>query len=110
MRRQLAKLGNTIYSCRNIIISSSVEQPFVQSSVLAELRRKATEAAPSTGTMPSPSAIHDATPLKETYPTPYLYNAANREAREFYNNIGITATAFENADNETSRHNGSPVI
>ncbi|MDD7247949.1 MAG: U32 family peptidase [Prevotellaceae bacterium] len=110
MRRQLAKLGNTIYSCRNIIISSSVEQPFVQSSVLAELRRKATEAAPSTGTMPSPSAIHDAIPLKETYPTPYLYNAANREAREFYNNIGITATAFENADNETSRHNGSPVI
>ncbi|MBR4573255.1 MAG: U32 family peptidase [Prevotella sp.] len=41
IRKQLTKLGGTPYVCNDITIESDVEAPFIPSSVLAELRRKA---------------------------------------------------------------------
>ena len=41
IRRQLLKLGNTIYQCNQLEITTDAENPFIPSSLLAELRRKA---------------------------------------------------------------------
>ena len=41
-----------------------------------------------------------------TYPTPYLYNASNRKAKEFYKAQGIEADSFE-ISRENLDHSGS---
>ena len=43
IRKQLSKLGTTIFSARNITIESDINQAFVPNSLLAELRRTAIE-------------------------------------------------------------------
>lgn len=98
IKRQLLKLGNTIYQCDSIEIDTadSMERPFIPSSLLSAIRREVTEKAiRNTGTAP----IYINKVSEELYPreyaAPYLYNAANAEAIEFYNEAGIEADALE---------------
>ncbi|MBQ6681091.1 MAG: DUF3656 domain-containing protein [Prevotella sp.] len=119
--RQLTKLGNTPYCCDHIEIDEGADKYFIPSSMLAELRRKAimaiTPVSPSPSTQDSvpsvpqdsvPSAPQDSVPSVRsvvalpqqplpTYPYPYMYNIANRQARAFYEAQGLhpLAPAFE---------------
>lgn len=97
IKRQLSKLGTTIFSARDITIESDVNQPFIPNSLLAELRRMAVE----TDTEQTENNASNITRAQESgaipsrYEKPYLYNASNKAAQTFYNNIGIEATSVE---------------
>ena len=105
IRKQLQKLGDTPYLCRDIEIQEGL--PFMPSSVLSTLRREATsklmmrgeggEMRGEGGEMRGKRREmrdegHTEKPL---YNSPELYNAANREARDFYSRQGHEADAFE---------------
>ena len=99
-RRQLSKLGGTIYQCKDIEIDTDA---FIPSSVLANMRRDIVEEMYNLQfTMykshPSANTQHPA----PTYPTPYLYNASNHKAKEFYKEQGIEACSLEGFE-----HSGS---
>ena len=103
--RQLSKLGTTIYDCTNITIPDDFPW-FVPSSLLAQMRRDAcaevsehslTSKNPSPQTVhPSPQTVHPS-PLTYKNPSrpPYLLNASNTLAVEFYRQLGVEASAFE---------------
>ena len=100
IRRQLSKLGGTIYQCKDIEIDTDA---FIPSSVLANMRRDIVEEMYNLQfTMykshPSANTQHPA----PTYPTPYLYNASNHKAKEFYKEQGIEACSLEGFE-----HSGS---
>lgn len=113
IRKQLAKLGATIYTPRNISIISDVERPFISNSLLSELRRKAVETSPLTSQSVNTriaetkanSGIHI-----DNAPLPYLYNAANQKAQAFYDSMGIKATAFETSGKSSTSGNGHTLI
>lgn len=105
IRKQLQKLGDTPYQCHDIEIQEGL--PFMPSSVLSTLRREATgklmmrgeggEMRGEGGEMRGKRREmrdegHTEKPL---YNSPELYNAANREARDFYSRQGQEADAFE---------------
>lgn len=93
IRKVLSKLGDTPFVCRNVCIST---KDFIPSSMLANLRREVIEGILSQNIVheTSASAINE-TPIPH-YPTPYLYNAANKQAQEFYKERGINdACSFE---------------
>lgn len=99
IRRQLTRLGGTIYECERIDIAASLDRVFIPSSQLADLRRRAVEAITLTAT---PSTLASSTayapfPHDEYYTKhPSLYNATNRAARDFYARCGVsTAQGFE---------------
>lgn len=96
LRRQLTKLGGTIYSYADVVIDPSLNDLFVPSSTIADLRRRAVESIIPTV---SPEE-HDAPLLSssEAVPVPndayhqehtYLHNAVNEESRRFYASRGI---------------------
>lgn len=97
IKRQLTKTGNTIYECRSIDIRYQGEVPFIANSMLSELRRQALEGLANS----YESSKHPATELTDSnthvpeYRYSYLYNVANKEAKRFYAEKGIQATAFE---------------
>ena len=108
IRRQLSKLGGTIYQCKDIEIDTDA---FIPSSVLANMRREIIEETLS------PLSLHreragepkESRPTQgdlEGRPTPYLYNylynASNRKAKEFYKEQGIEADSFEIGTNESA--------
>ena len=104
IRRQLSKLGGTIYQCKDIEIDTKA---FIPSSVLANMRRMVIadrcwvleDCNIRENTIRqhlSPNTQHP------TYPTPYLYNASNRKAKEFYKAQGIEACSLEGFE-----HSGS---
>ncbi len=108
IRRQLSKLGGTIYQCKEIEIDTKA---FIPSSVLANMRREIIEETLS------PLSLHreragepkESRPTQgdlEGRPTPYLYNylynASNRKAKEFYKEQGIEADSFEIGTNESA--------
>lgn len=101
IKKQLTKTGNTIYTCSNIEINSILEQPFIASSILAELRRKAINGLDASKRMPiytnKKKAIHyqQGESVVPQYRYPYLYNAANDEAKRFYEERNTKAEAFE---------------
>ena len=103
--RQLTKLGNTLFVCDQLDIIGDADRYFIPSSMLAELRRKVVEeknikmansgvensvCQKNLATEGNPSCI-------SSYPFPYLYNIANKEARMFYEEHGLNtiAPAFE---------------
>ena len=97
IRRQLSKLGGTIYQCKDIEIDTKA---FIPSSVLANMRREAIEKTlsplPLKGGEPlTPSKHHFNEEPAPYYPIPYLYNASNRQARAFYKEQGINADSIE---------------
>ena len=95
--RQLSKLGTTIYDCTNITIPDDFPW-FVPSSLLAQMRRDAcTRVGDCSKTShPSPQTVH-LSPLTYKNPSrpPYLLNASNTLAVEFYRQLGVEASAFE---------------
>ena len=95
--RQLSKLGTTIYDCTNITIPDDFPW-FVPSSLLAQMRRDAcTRVGDCSKTShPSPQSVHPS-PLTYKNPSrpPYLLNASNTLAVEFYRQLGVEASAFE---------------
>ena len=95
--RQLSKLGTTIYDCTNITIPDDFPW-FVPSSLLAQMRRDAcTRVRDCSKTVhPSPQTVH-LSPLTYKNPSrpPYLLNASNTLAVEFYRQLGVEASAFE---------------
>ena len=111
--RQLTKLGGTIFECNDVDIPEDFNY-FIPSSLLADLRRKGVEAATesqhteqATSDNSHSSMVYGQRSMFNvqssmfnvqcpTYPLPYLYNAANSLARQFYLDQGITvAPAFE---------------
>ena len=102
--RQLSKLGTTIYDCTNITIPDDFPW-FVPSSLLAQMRRdacaevgdcsKTSHSSPQT-VHSSPQTVHPS-PLTYKNPSrpPYLLNASNTLAVEFYRQLGVEASAFE---------------
>ena len=97
IRRQLSKLGGTIYQCKDIEIDTKA---FIPSSVLATMRRNIVEKTlsplPLKGGEPLTPSKHPFNGEKvPAYPIPYLYNASNRQARAFYKEQGINADSIE---------------
>lgn len=100
IRKQLSKMGNTIFCVREISVADDYPY-FIPSSVLAELRRNLVEALLS---QPSVDDRHeriepeqDVKPLDA--PLPYLLNASNHLSRQFYSDLGIIADSFERQKN-----------
>ncbi len=103
IRKQLSKLGGTVFEAAGINIEESAKGLFIPSSVLAQLRRDAVDAYPK--------ALQEYNINKETtvdndvdgayaeYWTleykkhPYLYNVSNHAARAFYEKHGIEEVA-----------------
>lgn len=97
--RQLSKLGTTIYDCTNITIPDDFPW-FVPSSLLAQMRRDAcAEVSEHSLTSKNPSSLtsNSLSPLTYKNPSrpPYLLNASNTLAVEFYRQLGVEASAFE---------------
>lgn len=96
IRRQLSKLGGTIYQCKDIAIATDA---FIPSSVLATLRRNVVEQcladkpSDSPATTVSSDANTTQTPVPQDcgnkYATPYLYNVRNAYAQKFYAEQGV---------------------
>ena len=112
--RQLTKLGNTAYECSDVRLEDGVEQCFIPSSVLADLRRALITELDKKIQERKRITIHRTTRLdsdkaqsykfvREANPSqyqafPYLYNISNDVARKFYEQQGLTKPdeAFEN--------------
>ena len=97
--RQLSKLGTTIYDCTNITIPDDFPW-FVPSSLLAQMRRDVCAEVSEhslTSKNPSPLTSNSLSPLTYKNPSrpPYLLNASNTLAVEFYRQLGVEASAFE---------------
>ena len=112
---QLRKLGNTPFICENVRITPGSEWYFMPNKELSELRRRMVErllamegdsSVPVSGqeslsTSGEGSERNSPAPLKPWQPAyrdyPYLYNIANRSAKDFYAGQGLErlAPAFE---------------
>lgn len=98
IRRQLTKLGNTIYTCHDVTIIDNAGNPFIPSSVLAQLRRDLVltiETSSRERTDTQAATINHCVAEPPRYAMPFLYNAANNKAKAFYKSLGINALAFE---------------
>ena len=99
IRRQLSKLGGTVYECTVITFDSDFAY-FIPNSVLSELRRLLVEAlsvagksvldGSATESSRRTTGSASAEPVPH-YPYFYLYNIANHQARDFYQASGLTA-------------------
>lgn len=103
--RQLSKLGTTIFEADEITINTD---DFIPSSILSDLRRQLTERLATQSVVPHSSHESKEERLAENansweaplYPVPYLYNASNTEAVDFYLRNGVNATSFENKESK----------
>ena len=92
--RQLTKLGDTIYECKDIEIPSDFNY-FIPNSLLSEMRRQLVELLSKDDDSDCDkqtrlSVAHDEKDHAD-YPYPYLYNISNRLARDFYGFADLTA-------------------
>lgn len=114
IRRQLTKLGATVYECTAVSLPDGFRR-FIPSGLLTEMRRQATEAMdriiasatvradshralPSSKTPGHPSQDAPTLPIDRYVAAyPYLLNVANDTARRLYREEGAgdTAEAFE---------------
>ena len=109
IRRQLARLGGTVYECSDATFSEGFDY-FVPNSVLGELRRQLVEAMEHGTEKEEEKAKADGKPIsyKKTviavphYDYPYLYNIANRQARDFYHADGLTDNEQRGGDGLTA--------
>lgn len=93
IRKQLTKLGTTVFMCSRFTMGEGSDGWFVPNSVLSDLRRQACEAllrqlVPETRPQKLLSANLEQLAPPVYHPT-YLYNAANRWAEEFYRQQGV---------------------
>lgn len=110
IRKQLCKLGGTIFEQKGLTIDQDAKGLFIPSSVLAQLRRDAVEAygkalekatADVGLTRDQEGTGAPARFWSEEYKKyPYLFNVANREARAFYEAHGLSGMepALETAE------------
>lgn len=110
IRKQLSKLGGTIFEQKGLTIDQDAKGLFIPSSVLAQLRRDAVEAygkalekatADVGLTSDQEGTGAPARFWSEEYKKyPYLFNVANREARAFYEAHGLSGMepALETAE------------
>lgn len=110
IRKQLSKLGGTIFEQNGLTIDQDAKGLFIPSSVLAQLRRAAVEAygkalekatADVGLTRDQEGTGAPARFWSEEYKKyPYLFNVANREARAFYEAHGLSGMepALETAE------------
>lgn len=96
IRKQLSKLGNTIFEVRHVRVPDDYPY-FIPSSVLADVRRQVVEAITS---MPvSREAVSDTSNRirlnPPRYDAAYLYNASNHVSRSYYEQYGVDADSFE---------------
>lgn len=100
--KQLTKLGNTIYECKEVVIPDDF-QYFIPSSVLADLRRKGIEQLQHQEEDNRKRTCHSHCTIGGCEPytymkgeTSYLLNVSNELARQFYECRGIYPdVAFE---------------
>ena len=94
IKRQLSKLGGTIYECMEVSIDKDFNF-FIPNSVLSELRRLLVDALNNqSGKTAGHSALGDSTTEPASVPRyayPYLYNIANQLSRDFYHADSVTA-------------------
>ncbi|MBM6993685.1 MAG: U32 family peptidase [Prevotella sp.] len=102
IRKQLLKLGNTVFACDNVDILAGAEQWFVPSSLLADLRRQTTESLAQTisdyhaqtasASIPT-AALGEESNARMWQPAygkfTYLYNVSNHLAQNFYASHGL---------------------
>lgn len=94
IRRQLTRLGGTIYECGSIDIAASLDRVFIPSSQLADLRRRAVSAITLAAITSKPvsNTAYAPFPHDEYYTKhPSIYNATNHAARDFYARCGVPA-------------------
>ena len=99
MRMQLTKLGGTEFVCRQLTFSDGVEQLFLPSSLLAQLRRGVVTQLKALKPLRNQLLITPKTkpfqqPISTLFPAiyrqhPYLYNIVNAAARDFYAAEGL---------------------
>ncbi len=102
IRKQLLKLGNTIFTCDDIKIEPHADQWFVPSSLLSDLRRQATDALSQVildhhaqssienQSIQGKSGEEDARAWQPAYGKfTYLYNVSNHLAQDFYAHHGL---------------------
>lgn len=110
IRRQLSRLGDTVFECVAVEMDSNADDYFVPSSILADVRRKTIKKLETIllgGDVSSTVSEHKNTEQavdKHTLPHdslyaihPYMYNVSNHLARAFYAERGMAevASAFE---------------
>ena len=88
--RQLAKLGNTPYTCSEVELPDDFNY-FIPSSQLAELRRMLVSALSQPHAPNNPNEPSVAHKPHKPYSYPFLYNIANREAACFYGVDNVSA-------------------
>ena len=98
IKKQLTKLGSTIYSCSDVEVEEEAARLFVPSSLLAELRRDAvrqlaqktvlSKEAPNRKPAESCACGVGDVP-REYVQFPYLYNISNHLAERFYQAHGL---------------------
>lgn len=110
IRKQLSRLGGTIFELESLTMDEEAKGLFIPSSVLAQLRRDAVEAygkalekatADVCLTRDQEGTGAPARFWSEEYKKyPYLFNVANREARAFYEAHGLSGMepALETAE------------
>lgn len=110
IRKQLSKLGGTIFELKSLTIDQEAKGLFIPSSVLAQLRRdavaayaKALETKPADVDLTRDQEGTDAPARfwsEEYKKYPYLFNVANHEARAFYEAHGMSGLepALETAE------------
>ena len=112
IKRQISKFGNTIFTVEDVIVEPTDFPWFIPNSILAEIRRQATDEL--TGRLSEMSENQKDTKTKDqaqqlpdngkvsfhsisSYQQPYMYNIANRLAHSFYEQEGMSdiTPAFE---------------
>ena len=113
IKKQLTKLGNTVYSCSDVEVEEEAARLFIPSSLLVELRRDAvrklaqktvlSKEAPNR--KPTESCARGVGDVPREYAQfPYLYNISNHLAERFYQAHGLEniRPAFELAPTKES--------
>lgn len=99
IRKQLEKLGNTIFACKEIKIEDKAGKLFIPSSLLTELRRKAIQALeqqlvqkqerPATELAVKKTEGVETVMPKAYKAYPYLYNISNHLSKRFFETQGL---------------------
>lgn len=99
IERQLTKLGDTPYVCREFVINPDFPY-FIPSSQLADLRRQVVGKYQTAGKRQVKELEKSGTTTPSVpprYKIPYLYNVANHRAANFYDRCGlnVSPSAYE---------------
>ena len=90
--RQLSKLGDTIYVCKEVDVPDDFNY-FIPNSQLSEMRRQlVAEFSQEKPRIQTPVLQKEKQKVEgEKYPHPYLYNISNRLSQQFYGATSLTA-------------------